>query len=122
MSGWVRADPAVFAGGDVGGDAQIGEAWAARWIRQLPDGTWGVVDRVFYVADTGDGLYVECQTEYLICTDPADPGSSEVWADARYDAEHGVDPTGDNANLLALHSAGPSESEWVAVIPWAEAA
>ncbi len=121
MSGWVRADPPVFAGGNVGGDAQVGEAYSARWTRSLPDGTWGVVDRVFYVADTGDGPYMECQTEYLICTDPADPGSSEVWADARYDTEY-CDPTDDNAHLLAQHCVGPSESEWVAVIPWAEAA
>ncbi len=118
----MRADPPVFAAGDVGGDAQVGDAYSARWTRPLPDGTWGVVDRVYYVADVGDGLYVECQTEYLICTDPSDPGSTEVWADARYDAEHGVDPTDADAYLLAERSVGPSDSEWVAVIPWAEAA
>lgn len=122
MSGWVRADPAVFAAGDVGGDTQVGDAWSARWVRQLPDGTWGVVDRGYYVADVGEGMYMECQTQYLICADPGDPGSSEIWSDSRYDVEYGVHLVGAAAYRLAETAQGPSEAEWVAVIPWAEAA
>ncbi len=77
MSDWGRVQPPVCAAGDVGGDAQVGEAWSARWIRALPDGTFGVVDRAFYVACVDGGYpYVERRTEYMICTDPTDPGSS----------------------------------------------
>lgn len=121
-AGWVRVEPAVAAAGHVGGDTQVGEAWSARWIRELPDGTWGVVDRIFYVACVDEPhMYLQCQSVYLICTNPGDPGSSEIWSDARYDTEPG-DPTDYNARLSAQHAAGPSNSEWVAVIPWAETA
>ncbi len=122
MSDWSRVQPAVCAAGDVGGDAQVGEAWSARWVRALSDGTFGVVDRAFYVAEVDGGFpYVERRTEYLICTDPTDPGSSERWSDAVYDTVDG-EASDDLAYWAARHAEGPSVSEWVAVIPWVEAA
>jgi hypothetical protein len=30
-------------------------------------------------------VYVERQTEYMVCTDPSDLGSTEVWSDYRYE-------------------------------------
>jgi hypothetical protein len=122
VTGWTRVEPAAAEAGDCGGDAQTGEAWSARWIRQLPDGSWGVVDRTFYPADVGDGPYVERQTSYVICTNPDDPGSSEVWSDAVHDVVAGGESDREEIVSLAVHADGPSESEWVAVIPWAEAA
>jgi hypothetical protein len=122
MTGWVRVEPAAAEAGDVGGDAQVGEAWSARWIRHLPDGTWGVVDRCFYPADVGDGPYVERQTTYVICTNPHDPEAAPMWADAVYDTIAGGESDREEIVQYAMDADGPSESEWVAVIPWAEAA
>ncbi len=122
MSDWSRVHPPVFASGVVGGDAQISETWSARWVRALPDGTFGVVDRAFYVACADGGYpYVERRTEYMICADPADPGSSERWSDAVYDAVDG-EASDDLAYWAARHAEGPSVSEWAAVVPWVEAA
>lgn len=104
VAGWQAAEPFVGIAGDCGGDSQIGEAYSARWWRPLKgdDGPlYAVVDRRFYVATdrdpegnaTGDP-FIEIQTEYTVCRDPAAPGDTEVHSDIRYsvvddeDAQH----------------------------------
>jgi hypothetical protein len=86
---WVRDQRGggVLPGGDVGGDVQLDESFSVRfWHRHRPG---ALVTYPYYAALDLDDLatvYVERQTEYLVCTDPADPGGSEVWSDYRYEA------------------------------------
>jgi hypothetical protein len=83
---WVRDQQAggVLPGGDVGGDAQLDGSFSVRFHHR--DRPGALVTYRYYAALDLDDLttvYVERQTEYLICTDPADPGGSEVWSDYR---------------------------------------
>jgi hypothetical protein len=86
---WVRdqAGGGVLPGGDVGGDAQLDESFSVRFHHRDQPGAL-VTYRYYAALDLDDltSIYVERQTEYLVCTDPADPGSTEVWSDDRYKA------------------------------------
>jgi hypothetical protein len=84
---WVRDQRGggVLPGGDVGGDAQLAESFSVRFHHR--DRTGAMVTYRYYAALDLDDLAtdsVERQTEYLVCTDPADPGGTEVWSDSRY--------------------------------------
>ncbi len=90
---WQRVQPDVCNAGDVGGDVQVGEAYNVRWQRMLPDGNTAMITESTYRAlndlNNPDGpTHMERQTEYLVCSDPADPGSTELWSDARYATIH----------------------------------
>jgi hypothetical protein len=86
---WVRDQRGggVLPGGEVGGDVQLCESFGVRfWHRDQPG---ALVGYCYYAAlDLEDltCIYVERQTELLVCTDTDDPGSSEVWSDYRYEA------------------------------------
>lgn len=105
MGNWVRREPAVFTAGDVS-EVQTSDAWDARWVLDLPGDMFGVVTRAFYLTANG----AECQTEYLVCTDPKDPGSTEEWSDYRFERVDGTDP-----RRLADQACGPTDAEWGAV-------
>jgi hypothetical protein len=86
---WVR-DPTgggVLAGGDVGGDAQLSESFSVRFHHRDHPGAL-LTYRYYAALDLDDltTIYVERQTELLVCTDPADPGGTEEWSDYRYAA------------------------------------
>ncbi len=86
---WVRDQRGggVLPGGDVGGDAQLDESFSVRfWHRDQPGALVGY--RYYAALDLDDlaTVSVERQTELLVCTDPADPGGTEVWSDYRYEA------------------------------------
>jgi len=84
---WVRDQRGggVLPGGDIGGDAQLDESFSVRfWHR---DRQGALVGYCYYAALDLDDLttvYVERQTELLVCTDPDDPGGTEEWSDYRY--------------------------------------
>jgi hypothetical protein len=88
---WVRDETGggVLPGGDIGGDAQLAESFSVRFHhRKLPG---AMVTYCYYAAIDLDDLTTICveqQTELLVCTDPADPGGTEIWADARYTTLH----------------------------------
>lgn len=100
---WIEAYPhGISDEGDVGGDAQIGAAWGKRFVRYVSRaGVWVVLNDYFYVADErglgnpdADWQWIENQTEIMVCTDPDDPGSTEIFADYSYwemDPQFGVD-------------------------------
>jgi len=78
---WVRDQTGggVLPGGDVGGDAQLAESFSVRFHHRERPGA--LVTYCYYAALDLDDLvtvYVERQTELLVCTNPADPGSTEV--------------------------------------------
>jgi hypothetical protein len=121
VSAWVRHQPSVTRGGDVGGDIQSSESWSARWTRQLADGQHGVVTRTFYATSSDDGTRtLECETEYLVCSDPERPGDTETWSDARYETVADGPHTSWDAEQAAGRAVAPTDAEWSSVMPsWA---
>lgn len=101
-------------GGDVGGDIQVGESLSRRYVpdAQPHDGTYAFITTYLYPVqyDENDTTFaVQRMDEYVICTDPSDPGMSEVRSDYRYDEASGGYSTIDEAEaalpgLLAQES------------------
>jgi hypothetical protein len=84
---WVRDERGggVLPGGDLGGDIQLDESFSVRF--HYRDRPGALVTYCYYAAtdlDDPASICVEQQTELLVCTDPADPGGTEVWSDYRY--------------------------------------
>ena len=87
-------DKGTFEGGASMGDGQVSDDVTRRWTRQRPDGTWDVYELTFAVVDDREArdhddsefpFSVDERWEYIHCTDPEDPGSSELDTDI----EHG---------------------------------
>jgi hypothetical protein len=118
---WTRREPWTHGNNWCGGDVQKEDGWDCAWWTQLSDGTFGVVTRYFYLAtEMVDGEpigddYIECQTEYMVCTDWRDPGSTEINAEYQYDTV--VDPATMDTRQLALDAEPPESAEWVAYAP-----
>jgi hypothetical protein len=121
---WVRDQQGggVLPGGDVGGDAQLGESFSVRfWHRDHPGAMVGY--RYYAALDLDDltSVYVERQTEYLVCTDPTDPGGSEVWSDCRYEAVERDLGTVEAATAAARQAAEAHlvcDEDWRGRPPW----
>lgn len=115
---WERRYPLIAAAGHVGGDRQVSEAYEARWVRELPGGRWSVVSRVYHVAESGGGKAMLEQTEYVVCTDPGDPGATEL---ASSDAQAVVtsEPPLDEAAVqdAAREAWPPTNAEWNNAMP-----
>jgi hypothetical protein len=80
---WIRDQRGggVLPGGDVGGDTQVSESFSVRF--QHRDRPGALVTYSYYAAADPDqpaAISVERQTEYLVCTNPDDPGGTEVWS------------------------------------------
>lgn len=119
MTAWARREPAVHVAGDTGGDVQVGEAYDARWTRPLDGGLTAMVSRAYYAIRepvTGH-LELERQTEYLACTDVADPGGTEEWREYTYRPEYGFSPTDLGARAAAYGAESPCDEEWDEVAP-----
>ena len=124
MNDWRSVYPATTHGSTPGGycGTQISDPWEVRWTRPVTDGgatVHAVVTRYYYTAATpGDGTrrptHVECQTEYLICTDQHDPGGTELWAASSYREVPDTrgNPTTDDAYRAALQAQPPDAKEW----------
>lgn len=92
MSDWT-ADGPPQEDGVVGGDG-AGTAYSVRYTRADKPGSlitsywYAVSEAERYNDDPGPdartGFDVENQVEFVVCTDPADPGSTEVWSDHSY--------------------------------------
>jgi hypothetical protein len=105
---WVRDQRGggVLPGGDVGGDVQVSESFSVRFHhRDRPE---VMVTYCYYATvepDVPAKIVVERQTEYLVCTDPNDPGGSEIWSAYRWTALPGgfanVQAAADAANHAA---------------------
>jgi hypothetical protein len=90
MSGkWKPDGTGITSGGEVGGDIQAAGSYDIRFIH--PDLPRAVITVwVYPVVDPDDGDFkgpftIQIQTEYTICDDVRNPGSTEEWADARYE-------------------------------------
>jgi hypothetical protein len=107
LASWTRAEPAVFKGSEVGGDHQITDGYTVRWTRPVifgidpisrwldsVDRAWVAVDCTYYgVHDLAEfGPHVEVCYELTVCTDPDQPGDTELQSWARYDTVEGDYP------------------------------
>lgn len=121
--------------GDVGGDVQVTDAYGTAWSRPLPGGLFALVTRNYYGAisdetfnringsgadptETINPEVLECQTEYLVCSDLIDPGGTEVGSDYRYRSQPYAR---DDARLPARYAARlapePTDTEWTDAMP-----
>jgi hypothetical protein len=83
---WQPDGSGVQPGGHVGGDIQRGGSFAIRYVRADLPGS--MITRTAYPVeyDHLPGEFaVQVQTGWLVCTDPSDPGGTEVWSDYAYD-------------------------------------
>jgi hypothetical protein len=84
---WHPDGTGVQPGGDaVGGDIQRGDSYSVRFIRDDMPGSLLTV--TFYAVEYGNcpgEFVVQRQIEWLLCSDPADPGGTEIWSDYEYD-------------------------------------
>lgn len=124
---WERVDPPVSQAGDVAGH-QISDAYGARWVTRLTDGTFALITRTYYIAHntddasgyhTSDGSafnrqvpYVEREDEYLVCTDLSDPGGTEITSEIVYVEVPSGNPLDEDPKSLALNAASPQPGEW----------
>ncbi|WP_344613373.1 hypothetical protein, partial [Dactylosporangium salmoneum] len=92
---------------------QIGDAYNAKWVRRLDGGHWSVVVRTYYVTDAGDGRVLLEQTEYLVCTDPGDPGSTELASsDGHATVAYEGPMDGAAVQAAAREAWAPTNPEW----------
>lgn len=81
---WQEKDDLFKDAGDTGGDVQVGKAYSRRFFN--PDLPGRLVTMCLYpIREEGSAVVgVQMQTEFMICRDTEDPGSTEEWSDYRY--------------------------------------
>jgi hypothetical protein len=121
---WVRDQRGggVLPGGDLGGDAQLDESFSVRFHHRDHPGAL-VTYRYYAALDLNDltTVYVERQTEYLVCTNLADPGGSEVWSNYRYATVQRHLGNVEAATAAARHAAEAHlacDEDWSGRPPW----
>jgi hypothetical protein len=122
---WVRDQQGgggVLPGGDVGGDRQVSESFSVRFHHRTRPGV--LVTYSYYAAvdeESPTTITVERETEYLVCSDPADPGGSEVWSAYRHATLPGGFASVQAAADAALRAALAHlvcEEPWAGRPPW----
>lgn len=117
--GWVQHGDVQVDDGDYGGDTQIGKAAHVRFAHTDMPGrlvtvtAYPVAPEQSIETQEGsvtvfhgyrhdmDSVGVEAQTEFMICGNIDDPGSTEKWSDLRYEALDTQPYTrGDNDNKI----------------------
>lgn len=94
-------------GGQPGGDFQVGDALARRFVLRREDGSWAVVTRWVYLAVPHDeprdseARVIEVMSEFVLCKDLHDIHGTEFFA---YETVTGLPyrPTGENVQREAL--------------------
>lgn len=103
--------------GDVGGDIQIGTAWGRSWVRTTPGvpDHWSVLSSTYYLAAAppdSTERFIQQQVERLICTDPNDPGSSEVWSETDHTDLSDTRPATDELAREFSREDSPDDLGW----------
>src|ERR1700730_2410754 len=82
-SQWLPDGTGIARGGQVGGDDQVGESFSVRFRRA--DRPGAMITRTAYpvnvATDCGGQCFVRVETEWLVCSDPENPGGTELWSD-----------------------------------------
>lgn len=114
--------------GDVGGDYQHTEAFSRWFAAPLADGTYAVITAYVFgerrlcdrcTGTSSHDMYgITTMTEYMIVTNPANPGGTELHADVEYDdvAFQATEVTNDQAR--AACAALPVPTLWPARLAW----
>ena len=114
--------------GDVGGDAQEGDAFSRCWAAELPNGLFARIEMAFYVQRKDrrpmlgipsdlpepEPLSISRQIEYMVCRDPEDAGTTEVASETEQDDPYewfDTEPTEANAKI-ACESVYQADVEW----------
>lgn len=85
---WQQHGDIAHAEGDmIGGDPQAGPSHSKRFVFGPVEGRHMVLTEYAYADHLPNGAYgTATTTEMILCTDPDDPGSTELDADYWYDA------------------------------------
>lgn len=114
-----RTDGRICPGGDVGGDIQAGDSYSIRFHQ---DGDPCRLVTVYaYPVQQRSRIGVEIQTEFMVCQDPRDPGSSELWSDAMYVTDpHAFDSiaAADRYARRLIEGYPSSNIDWDGKAPW----
>jgi len=103
---WTADGTGVQPGGDAGGDIQAGQSYSVRYRRA--DRPWAMITRTAYPARVPDrsGVFVvRVETEWLVSTDPLDPGRTETWSECVHDDEPDIYPSAADAEKAAVRVA-----------------
>lgn len=96
VEGWREDGPELMEtdAGDIAGDTQAGASYSRRYVFGPVEGRYLVVDDYTYVERWGqlDGVDPDPEypygvgevTHYAVCTDPDEPGGTEVSADVQH--------------------------------------
>lgn len=95
--GWAKGEVWAYdvASTGMGGDDAVGTAYESRYVRDNGDGTFGVATFLYFVEacrttnqpEVRDSHVVTGMYQFTVCTDPDDPGSTELWSQIDYDTE-----------------------------------
>lgn len=103
---WAADGAGVQPADDAGGDSQAGESYSVRYRRA--DRPCAMITRTAYPASAPGRpsvFFVQVETEWLVSTDPLDPGGTETWSDYAYDDEPGIYASVIEAEKAALQVA-----------------
>lgn len=106
---WIEDPQGLMDEGSIGGDIQAGPAWGRRFVRWMPTiSKWALITDAFYRTEeeNRDGTTTAgiCnQTEFLVCTDPTDPGGTEGYSDYTYEDLDIADDSNDDSKRLAMN-------------------
>lgn len=148
---WIPDHQGAVDGGQIGGDVQLTNAWTVRFrlgdgdvpaaprkgcgkeLHSLLEISFYGVTRLEGVYDDGiakdsDGepiIWLIMQAEYMVCTDPDDPGSTERWCEYDYQDLDRFFGTVDAAETAARRLADSYTAElaerdiaWDGLAPW----
>lgn len=106
--------------GGPGGDYVATDTVSRQFHRQLDDGTWAVVTIYAYGTqrEVEEGAFVEYDVEemveYMVCSDPADPGGTEIDTDYRYENPFDIPPKSlEQALVWATNHIRNFDIDWV---------
>jgi hypothetical protein len=102
-SRWLPDGAGIRRGDQVGGDDQASESYSIRFNRA--DRSGAIITRTAYpvtAAKSCEGQFlIRVETEWLVCSNPMDPGGTEVWSDRRTEDETGSYETAAEAERAA---------------------
>lgn len=86
---WIRSGEIWADDGNPGGDEQVGKAASIRFVNPDLPGRMVTIYAYPHAPEGDDGhdlenLGVDTATEYMICRDLEDPGSTEEWSTYQY--------------------------------------
>lgn len=112
----------MLPGGNVGGDRQVSESFSVRFHHRDDPGVLVTYSYSAAVDEENPAeIMVERETEFMVCTDPDDPGGTEVWSAYRWTALQSGFASVQAATNAAFQAAQDHlvcEEPWAGRLPW----